>query len=120
MSLYFHEFREFCSGRKIKFCESIAMPHLLYCTHRSFAKIFFMQLSKLPFSRKFSNAKISQNIYHNYDASFCSLTVLLWYFVSSNCAIFTGSLVLSEVNVYLNIIINKFSIVTTHYHCFVK
>ena len=35
-SLNFHEFH-IC---EIKFHESIAMPHLLYCTHGSFAKIF--------------------------------------------------------------------------------
>ena len=29
--------------REIKFCESITMPHLLYCTCGSFAKIFFRE-----------------------------------------------------------------------------
>ena len=36
------------------------MPHLLWCPRGSFMKIFFAKLLKLPFSRKFRDAKIPQ------------------------------------------------------------
>ena len=37
----FSRFHEFLLSHEIKFREIIAMPHLLYCTRGSFAKIFF-------------------------------------------------------------------------------
>ena len=42
-ALNFCEFHDFCIFAKLNFanCEIIAMPHLLYCTHGSFTKIFF-------------------------------------------------------------------------------
>ena len=45
---------------EIKFHENVAMPYLLCCPCRSSAKIFFAKLLKLPFLRKFSDAKISR------------------------------------------------------------
>ena len=43
-------------SHEIKFYKSISMPHLLYCTRESFAKIFFAKLSFATIS----DAKISQ------------------------------------------------------------
>ena len=40
-SAKFSRISRFLLSREIKFCEIITMPHLLYCTCGSFAKIFF-------------------------------------------------------------------------------
>ena len=55
----FSQISQILLSHKIKFHESITMPHLLYCTRGSFVKIFFAKLLKSPFSQKFSDAKIS-------------------------------------------------------------
>ena len=47
----FLRFHEFLLSREIKFRKIIAMPHLLYCTHGSFAKIFFANFYFAKISR---------------------------------------------------------------------
>ena len=58
----FSQILQILLSRETKFRESIATPHLLYCPHGSFAKIFYAKLSKLPFLQKFSDTKISQTV----------------------------------------------------------
>ena len=54
-SIYYHKFCKFCSVAKLNFAKVLPLPHLLCCPCGLFAKLL-----KLPFSWKFSDAKISQ------------------------------------------------------------
>ena len=60
VSLYFHEIREFCSVAKLNFVK-VSPYHTFYAPHMDHSqKYFFAKLLKSPFSRKFTDTKISR------------------------------------------------------------